>query len=130
MPSSKRLIESSSGRSPFSSWLTMVSSCLSESSNLGMFCVFANLLAGALDGRHVEEVVDEIVAKFDVEAARILGRVLGIGVVHREVATMRGGVEVYLAAKTVLPSRVTNQTHAAIGVDEEARGHFIFRTGP
>ena len=67
-------------------------------------------------GRLREEVVDEVVPEFDVEMARILGRVLRIGVVHREIAAMRCRVEVDLATEAILPSRMADQSKAAIGM--------------
>ena len=57
----------------------------------------------------VEEVVDEVVAEFEVEAAGVLRRVLGVGVVSDYVGGAACGIEVEVAAKAVLPSGVTDQ---------------------
>ena len=57
----------------------------------------------------VEEVVDQVIAKFEVEAAGVLRGVLGIGVVGDYVGGAACRVEIEMAAKAVLPSGVADQ---------------------
>ena len=68
----------------------------------------------------LEEVIDQVVAQFDVEDAGVLFGVLGVGVVVDDVGAARGRVNVDLAAEAVLPAGVADERELAIGVYEEA----------
>lgn len=74
-------------------------------------------------------MVDQIVTQREIEAAGVLLCVHGIGVVGDDVGAARLRFDVEVAAKAILPAGVANKLERAIGVDEEAGGNFIMRSG-
>jgi hypothetical protein len=71
---------------------------------LWLICNAENLLL-----RPAKEVIDQIVAQFEIESACVLCPIQGVGVIGHDIRAAGFRIDVEVAAKAVLPSRVANK---------------------
>src|SRR6185437_3853830 len=77
----------------------------------------------------VEEMVDQVVAKLEIEIARVLPGVLRIRVVDHDVRALRRWIDIKMTAESVLPSGFSHETQASIGMHIKTSCHRVMGAG-